>query len=120
MNELDYPELRVRKRNSLLHTLNGLLMFLVFFAFIVLMIILFVPPIKKKREAEVRVEQLKAEVAKEKEILVRRKREEDLLRNDPQYLETIARDKLDLMKEGETIIRIESTPGPKPLEKNAH
>jgi cell division protein FtsB len=31
-----------------------------------------------------------------------------LLKADPAYLETIARDKLDLMKEGETIFRLES------------
>ena len=31
-----------------------------------------------------------------------------LLQNDPQYLEIIARDKLDLMKQGETIFRLSS------------
>jgi cell division protein FtsB len=30
------------------------------------------------------------------------------LTTDPTYLETIARDRLDLMKEGETIFRLES------------
>ena len=32
----------------------------------------------------------------------------NLLKTDPTYLETIARDRLDLMKEGETIFRLES------------
>jgi cell division protein FtsB len=32
----------------------------------------------------------------------------NLLKTDPAYLETIARDRLDLMKEGETIFRVES------------
>ena len=113
MNETEYSQPRARRSTGLLHSLNRLLKFLIFFAAIALMICTFVPQLKKKRESELRVEQLKAEVAKQKDILARRKREEDLLRNDPQYLETIARDKLDLMKEGETIIRIEPTTGPK-------
>ncbi len=31
-----------------------------------------------------------------------------LLQNDPSYLEVLARDKLDLMKPGETIFRLDS------------
>jgi hypothetical protein len=36
----------------------------------------------------------------------------NLLTTDPAYLETIARDKLDLMKEGEVIFRLERTEKP--------
>jgi len=36
-------------------------------------------------------------------------REVNLLKTDPVYLETIARDRLDLMKDGETIFRIEAS-----------
>ena len=114
MNDFEYSELRARRRTGLLHTLNGLLKFLIFFVIVALLICTFVPQLKKKRETEMYVEQLKADVAKQKELLARRKREEDLLKNDPQYLETIARDKLDVMKDGETIIRIEPSSGPKP------
>ena len=35
----------------------------------------------------------------------------NLLKTDPGYLETIARDRLDLMKEGETVFRIEQPRG---------
>jgi len=41
-------------------------------------------------------------------LLSRQTREVNLLKTDPAYLETIARDRLDLMKDGETIFRIES------------
>jgi cell division protein FtsB len=34
----------------------------------------------------------------------------NLLKTDPTYLETIARDRLDLMEEGETIFRLEPKP----------
>jgi len=34
----------------------------------------------------------------------------NLLKTDPTYLETLARDRLDLMKEGETIFRVDPLP----------
>jgi cell division protein FtsB len=37
----------------------------------------------------------------------------NLLKTDSTYLETLARDRLDLMKEGETIFRLEQLPVPK-------
>ncbi|MEY2504477.1 MAG: Septum formation initiator, partial [Verrucomicrobiota bacterium] len=46
-------------------------------------------------------------------LLARQTREVNLLKTDPTYLETIARDRLDLMKEGETIFRLEQPPAPK-------
>jgi cell division protein FtsB len=41
-------------------------------------------------------------------LLAKQTREVNLLKTDPVYLETIARDRLDLMKDGETVFRIES------------
>jgi cell division protein FtsB len=41
-------------------------------------------------------------------LLARQTREVTLLKTDVSYLETIARDRLDLMKEGETIFRLET------------
>jgi cell division protein FtsB len=50
-------------------------------------------------------------------LLARQTREVNLLRTDVTYLETIARDRLDLMKEGETIFRLETARAkPKPNE----
>jgi cell division protein FtsB len=40
-------------------------------------------------------------------LLARQTREVNLLKTDAGYLEMIARDRLDLMKEGETIFRLE-------------
>ena len=42
-------------------------------------------------------------------LLARQTREVNLLKTDPTYLETMARDRLDLMKEGETIFRLEQS-----------
>jgi cell division protein FtsB len=37
----------------------------------------------------------------------------NLLKTDPAYLEIMARDRLDLMKEGETVFRLEPAPANK-------
>jgi cell division protein FtsB len=71
----------------------------------------FVPEVSKRREQQTRVEQLKADVERERQLLVRNTRIEELLKHDPEYVGLVARDRLDLMKEGETIYRIEP---PKP------
>jgi cell division protein FtsB len=71
----------------------------------------FLPEVSTRREQEARVNRLKTEVEREQQLLARNLREEELLKHDPEYIGIIARDRLDLMKEGETIYRIEP---PKP------
>jgi cell division protein FtsB len=53
------------------------------------------------------LERKTAELANEQLLRKQREREKFLLENDPEYIETIARDRLDLMKEGETIFRLD-------------
>ncbi len=65
------------------------------------------PEISKRKEQQARVDELKLEVEKSKETLNRNLREETLLKLDPEYVGLIARDRLDLMKEGETIYRLD-------------
>ena len=68
----------------------------------------------------VRYNQLDAQLSRQKEALKREEalREEqrsevNLLENEPEYVEAIARDKIGLMKEGETIVRLDG-PAPAP------
>lgn len=63
----------------------------------------------------VRLSEMKAHLAKQKAHLeelqkLAKERDEEvhLLQTDRDYLETIARDRLDMMKEGETIFRLSS------------
>jgi cell division protein FtsB len=63
-----------------------------------------------------RLSSMKSDLAAQQERLADLKKktadhdqEVKLLQTDPQYLEIIARDKLDLMKEGETIFRLSNT-----------
>ncbi|HEY3900961.1 MAG TPA: septum formation initiator family protein [Chthoniobacter sp.] len=77
----------------------------------------FVPEVSKRRDQQARVEELKVEVDKQRQLLVRNSRIEELLKHDPEYIGLVARDRLDLMKEGETIYRIDP---PKPDKANMH
>ena len=74
---------------------------------------LFVPPYKKLKQSRDEIDNLQAQVIEQKTLLARQTREVNLLKTDATYLETIARDRLDLMKEGETVFRLESKPAPR-------
>jgi cell division protein FtsB len=58
-------------------------------------------------QSRAEIDDLQAHVNEQKSLLARQTREVNLLKTDVTYLETIARDRLDLMKEGETIFRLE-------------
>lgn len=90
------------------HSLNRLLITLIFLTIAALVAYRFTPEISKRREQQARLDQLKAEVENERQFLARNTREEELLKHDPEYAGIIARDRLDLMKEGETIYRLEA------------
>jgi cell division protein FtsB len=106
----DYGDFRNRQPEGVWHSLNRLLIALIMFAGILLIAYPFVAELKDQRERAARIESLKAEVQKQKDLLVQRTREEERLKNDREYIEMVARDRLDLMKEGETIYRLEAPP----------
>jgi cell division protein FtsB len=98
--------------------LNRFLYLLIALAFIVAVVALFRGPLLDQQQQASRVETLKAEIARQKALLDKQTREADLLQNDPGYIETIARDKLDMMKQGESIFRLD-TPAPSPAPDKA-
>lgn len=102
-----YGDFRARRQATIWHRLNRVLKVLLFLAFWLVAISLFVPPYKKLNQSRAEIDNLQAQVNEEKALLARETREVNLLKTDPTYLETIARDHLDLMKEGETIFRLE-------------
>lgn len=74
--------------------------------------------------AVLRVSQMKAEMAaQEREIGVLRARAEalgktaDRLRNDPAYMEQIAREEYGYVREGETVLKFPRQESPKPPEQ---
>lgn len=105
--DLTYADFRARREATVWHRLNRVLKILLFLAFWLVVISLFVPPYKKLNQSRAEIDNLQGQVNEQKSLLARQTREVNLLTTDPTYLETIARDRLDLMKEGETIFRLE-------------
>lgn len=87
--------------------LSRVVMALIFLCVVAAALRVFVPEIERRNQLErqaQRFEKIRAEKALR---VAQLHKEYDLLKNDRDYLETVARDRLDLMKEGETIIRLD-------------
>jgi cell division protein FtsB len=107
--EQSYGDFRARREATVWQRLNRVLGILLVLAVWLVIISLFVPPYKKLMQSRTEIDKLQAQVNEQKLLLGRQSREVSLLQTDATYLETIARDRLDLMKEGETIFRLEPT-----------
>ena len=59
-------------------------------------------------QSRAEIDNLQQLVNEQQNLLAHQTREINLLKTDTTYLETVARDRLDLMKDGETIFRLES------------
>ena len=101
-------EFKRRHQQTIWHTLNRLVLALIVFGVITAILCAFLPTLRERTRQAERVEALQAEISQQKLVLNRRMREVELLRNDPSYVEVVARDRLDLMKEGETIFRLDA------------
>ena len=67
----------------------------------------YLPEISKRSAQELQLEALKTAIDHEKQLLAQNSRKESLLKHDPEYIGMVARDQLDLMRENETIFRVE-------------
>ena len=105
---VDQVDFRARREATVWQRLNRILLVLLVIAVWLAIVSLFVPPYKKLTQSRAEIDNLQAQVSEQKGLLARQTREINLLKTDATYLETIARDRLDLMKEGETIFRLEA------------
>jgi cell division protein FtsB len=114
--EHGYADFRARREATLWQRLNRILLVLLIIAVWLVILTLFVPPYKKLMQSRMEVDNLQEQVNEQQRLLARQTREVNVLKTDVSYLETIARDRLDLMKEGETIFRLETARAkPKPV-----
>lgn len=118
MSDSYYAEYKNRKQAGPWNFLSRLVMLLIAFAVLALIVCAFLPELRKQKEQAARLEQLRAEIDKQKATLNQHTREVDLLKNDPGYVEVLARDRLDMMKEGETIFRLDSAATSREPQKN--
>jgi cell division protein FtsB len=106
--KVDHVDFRARREATVWQRLNRVLLVLLVIALWLAIVSLFVPPYKKLTRSRAEIDSLQAQAGEQKGLLARQTREIYLLKTDATYLETIARDRLDMMKEGETIFRLES------------
>jgi cell division protein FtsB len=102
-----YGDFRARREATVWQRLNSVLRLLLALAVVLVIVSLFLPPYKKLGQGRTEIDNLQSQVNDQKILLARQTREVNLLKTDPTYLETMARDRLDLMKAGETIFRLE-------------
>ena len=107
MDAPGYGRFRERREATIWQQMNAILRVLLLIAFWLLMISFFLPPYKQLQRNRGELDQLNAQLTDRKEVLMRLTKQVALLKNDPTYLETFARDSLQVMKPGETIFRIE-------------
>jgi cell division protein FtsB len=105
-----YGDFRARREATVWQRLNSVLRVLLGLAVVLVILSLFLPLYKKRVQSQSVIDNLQSQVNEQKSMLAKQTREVNLLTRDPVYLETIARDRLDLMKDGETIFRLESPP----------
>lgn len=111
MNYFDEDDYTIRKRRRVepgfWHQANRVLIAIIMVAIFAAIGFTFYPVLQKQQDMHrnrTALEQARAE----KTLRLRNaQRELELLRTDPDYVETIARDRLGLMKPGETIFRVE-------------
>src|SRR5881296_2176206 len=115
-----YGDFRARREASVWRRLNRILLVLLIIAIWLAIVSLFVPPYKKLMQSRAEIDNLQQQVSEQQNLLAHQTREISLLKTDATYLETVARDRLDLMKEGETIFRLEAPRAAKPKPGNSH
>ena len=121
MEQAGYGDFRARRDATVWQRLNRLLRILLFVAVWLVIVSLFAQPYRRLSQGHSEIDRLQNEVNEQKALLARQSREVGLLKTDPTYLETIARDRLDLMKDGETIFRLETARPIKPRsERGSH
>jgi cell division protein FtsB len=114
-----------RRNPALWHHLNRFLTVLIALAGLLFVGLMLYPEWRHRNQLVARLEDEQAKFRSEQLQQKKREREVNLLQTDPGYVETIARDKLGVMKEGETIFRldgthtpvVETSPPPRPATK---
>jgi cell division protein FtsL len=95
--EQGYADFRARRAATVWQRLNRILLVLLIIAIWLVIVSLFVPPYKKLMQSRTEIDNLQQQVSEQQNLLARQTREVTLLKTDVSYLETIARDRLDLM-----------------------
>lgn len=102
-----HDDFKRRREENAISTLNRILIVALLLAFLVVVFILFMPELKKQQQLRAEIKELSDEIQEQRQFVHLQRKEFDWLTQHPEYVEIIARDRLDLMKEGEVIFRID-------------
>jgi len=103
----EYGNYEVPRDGWIRSFLTRILYLLVCVAVFILLICWFLPLVKERQRQQHALQNLKQQVEQERAAYNKQSKKLMLLQNDPAYTEMLARDKLDLMKPGETIFRMD-------------
>jgi len=117
MNTAARSDFGQRRERDYWRTVNRLLIFLIGVGGLVVTFLFFYPELRRIDAMGDDLTQLQKQNTDEALLLRQQQREVEWLNNDPAYVELIARDKLSVMKEGETVFRLDSET---PLEPENH
>jgi cell division protein FtsB len=98
-----------RKNPEVWHKANRMMIALIIAGFAAVAVAAFYPEILRHRSLSNQLAEEKNTLADEQLTKARREREVHLLKTDSEYVEIIARDRIGVMKEGETIYRLDSS-----------
>ncbi|MEI6278520.1 MAG: septum formation initiator family protein [Verrucomicrobiae bacterium] len=101
--------LKRRRNPALWHHINRLLTWLIIVAALLFAALNFYPEWVHRNQLAQQLREEQAKLQSEQLLQKKREREVTLLQTDPGYVEVIARDKLGVMKEGETIFRLDGS-----------
>ena len=101
-----------RRNPAVWHYLNRFLTVLIVLAGVLFIGLSLYPEWRRRNQLSSKLEEEQTRLRAEQLLQKKREREVDLLQNDHGYVETIARDKLGVMKEGETIFRLDASRPP--------
>lgn len=97
----------VRLGPDIWQRLSKVMMALIFLCAVAAVLRFFIPEIERRNQLERQSQRFEQQIAEKSIRVAHLQKEYDLLKNDQAYLEVIARDRLDLMRPGETIIRLD-------------
>lgn len=113
----DQPELSLyflgddpKPRVSLWTRLSRVMEVVIYALLILAVLKLFAPELRHRDDLEVEKQRLSTIRVEKEARVMRLEQEHRLLKTDKDYLETVARDRLNLQREGEHIIRIDRDP----------
>ncbi len=92
--------------------INRLLWVVIVLTVVALIIGAFLPELEKQRDERRKNEDLQRSIDQQKTINSHLQKQAGLLANDPEYLAIYARDKMNMMKDGETILVIDPPKAP--------